>query len=1172
MYKMSEFDKSYNENQTAWDLLGSYFNEEYLEKLVKHQLESYNNFTNVQIYKTIEMFNNLKITSEQDYNPKCKKHSLYIYLSFDNFRLGQPQINENNGAIKVMFPSEARLRNFTYSSTMSIDINVTFKILTGENLDIETMLYKKMPNVHIGKMPIMVGSSLCVLKQYSILEKTKIGECQYDTGGYFIINGSEKTVLAQERAAENKIYCFNVSKNNTKYSWVAELKSSPSHKCISTKQINIMYSSKDSGGGRAFHIQIPRIKQPVPLFIVFRALGVTSDKQICEKILLDIDNAVINILQGSIIEANSCLTQEDAIVYLSNYVLYSPINMDKEAGQEKKRDFVLDVLSNDLFPHCNTDEKKCFFLGYMTKTIIYAIIQKKEDDRDSYLNKRVDCVGVLINNLFRNYFNKTLKDAEKQIIREINTGSWKSTDDYLNIINQTNIYKIIKSSTIENGIKRALSTGDFGLKHSSSNKVGVAQVVNRLSYVATISHMRRVSTPLDKSGKMVPPRLLNNTSWGFLCPAETPEGLSVGVVKNLSFMTHVSIYSSTEPIVDIVRQFIIPIETITLPLTETSKVFINGAWVGIPSIDPYELFLKLKELKRKGIINIYTSIVFNYQKEEIIICNDAGRLLRPLLIVKNNKTNLTPEIMQKLKDRVINWIDLFTDIYIDSAVLEYIDASEQNNSLIALDPKDLENAKYTHCEIHPSTLFGVLASCIPFPEHNQSPRNTYQCAMGKQAIGIYAKNYAERMDKTSYILSYPARPLTDTRLMNLLKLHEIPAGANITVAIMSHSGYNQEDSLLVNKGSIDRGLFQATIYNTEKDEDKQKINGEEELRCKPDTKKTKSVKFANYDKVQQNGLVPENTFIQNRDIIIAKVIPIKGNKSDVTKVIKYEDCSRVYRKSGETYIDKNHLTKNGDGYTIAKVRMRTIRTPTIGDKFSSRHGQKGTIGNVIPESDMPFTADGIRPDIIINPHAIPSRMTIGQLKEMLLGKLLVELGLFGDGTSFGDLHVNDISEKLLSHGYEKNGNDVLYDGNTGEQIKADIFMGPVFYQRLKHMVDDKIHSRSIGPMVNLTRQPAEGRSRDGGLRFGEMERDCSISHGIARFTKERMYDVSDKYDMYTCNLCGLIASYNDEYNIHLCKNCENRTEFSHVEIPYSCKLLTQELITMNVVPRFITEK
>jgi DNA-directed RNA polymerase II subunit RPB2 len=443
--------------------------------------------------------------------------------------------------------------------------------------------------------------------------------------------------------------------------------------------------------------------------------------------------------------------------------------------------------------------------------------------------------------------------------------------------------------------------------------------------------------------------------------------------------------------------------------------------------------------------------------------------------------------------------------------------------------------------------------------------------MGKQAMGVYVTNYEERMDKTAYVLNYPSRPLVDTRIMNMIELMKIPSGSNVIVAIMTHTGYNQEDSLLFNQGSVDRGLFQATIYHTEKDEDKQKINGDEEIRCKPDISKTKGIKFGNYQKVNNKGLIPENTLVENRDIIISKVTPIKENRNDPTKLIKYEDQSRIFRTNEETYIDKNYMDKNGDGYTFAKVRLRNVRKPIIGDKFSSRHGQKGTIGFIIPEEDMPFTSNGVKPDIIINPHAIPSRMTIGQLKETLLGKVLVELGLFGDGTSFGDLDVKTICKELQKVGYESNGNEIMYNAMTGEQLETAIFIGPVFYQRLKHMVSDKQHSRSIGPMVNLTRQPAEGRSRDGGLRFGEMERDCMCSHGASRFTKSRMYEVSDKYQVHVCNKCGMIASYNDDLHIHHCRTCDNRSDFSFVQIPYACKLLFQELMTMNVVPRIITE-
>ena len=1088
--------------EEPWKIIESYFQGQQLERFVRHQLESYNNFVGYQIIKTIDMFNPVHIASEQDLDPTSKKYSLEIYITFENFHIYRPQIHENNGAIKLMFPQEARLRNFTYASAMTVDINIKYLVRTGNNLENTQTFYKCLPKIHIGKLPIMLKSNICVLNQYKHFENIQTGECKFDSGGYFIINGSEKTVLGQERAAENRVYCFNVSKNNTKYTWMAEIKSVPDSKCISPKQINMMVSSKNNGFGYAISIQIPRLKQPIPLFIIFRALGILSDKEICEKILLNINDEnnkdMLEALQASIIESNKYMTQDECVKYITSFAMYTPINMDKETGAKKKLEFTLDILNNDLFPHCHNSTQKIYFLGYMANKLLQAYFERlKQDDRDSYLNKRIDLTGSLLNNLFRNYFNKLVKDMEKQIIREINTGSWKSSDNYENIINLTNIYKIIKSTTIENGIKRALSTGDFGIKHTNSNKVGVAQVLNRLNYVSSLSHARRISTPTDKSGKLIPPRKLHNTSWGFLCPAETPEGQSVGIVKNLSYLTHITIYSNSASLYEYVMPSIINIDIQNLSPIDIYgkvKVFINGAWIGICN-EPEELYLMLKDKKQKGIINIYTSIVFDYKMKEIRICNDSGRLTRPLLRVKDKNILLTKNIIDKLNKGELNWDNLLTNSKIEHSIIEYIDPEEQSWSLIATKPKDIVLKtdtvyKYTHCEIHPSTMFGVLASCIPFPEHNQSPRNTYQCAQGKQAMGVYVSNYENRMDKTAYVLNYPMRPLVDTRIMNLIQLNKIPSGSQVIVAIMTHTGYNQEDSLLINKGSIDRGLALTTVYHTEKDEDKQKINGDEEIRCKPDSTKTKGMKFGNYNKVNSKGVIPENTLVENGDIIIAKVTPIKENRNDHTKLIKYEDQSKKYKTVEETYIDKNYIDRNGEGYNFAKVRLRTVRKPVIGDKFSSRHGQKGTVGNIIPEADIPFTSKGVKPDIIINPHAIPSRMTIGQLKETILGKVLVELGLFGDGTAFGEFDVKDICNELLKVGYEAHGNELLYNGLTGEQHECSVFMGPVFYQRLKHMVNDKAHSRASGPMVNLTRQPAEGRSRDGGLRFGEMERDC----------------------------------------------------------------------------------
>lgn len=1179
-----------NQIEDPYTVIESYFEGKYLERLVRHQIESYNQFVNFQIQRTIGMFNPVKIHSENDYVIEKDKYFLEVFISFTNFKLFPPQIHENNGATKTMYPQEAKLRNFTYASMMTVDINIDYVIRNTDSMDAPKTISKTLPKINIGKMPIMLKSSICVLSQQDMLNNQHSGECGMDSGGYFVIKGSEKTVLGQERAAENKIYCFD-SKNSTKWDRVAEIKCVPDFKCISPKQVEMMVSSKNNGFGKSIYVNIPRIKQPIELFVLFRALGVLTDKEICEYIVLDIEKQdnqqVLNYLQASIIDANKYTGQDESIRHITSYVAYTPINMDTETGTKKKTEFTIEILNNDLFPHCKSKQQKIYFLGYMANILIRTSLGWRPiDDRDSYLNKRIELTGTLLNNLFRNYFNKLVKEMQKQIVREINNGSWRSSQDYENIINMTNIYKIMKSTTIENGINRALSTGDFSIKQSNSSKVGVAQVLNRLTYTASLSHLRRINTPLEKSGELIAPRKLHNSTWGFLCPAETPEGQSIGIVKNISYMAHITIPTNSSPLYDYILPLINTIDNCKpSELNGKAKVFINGSWQGI-SDEPVELYRSLKTMKYKGIINIYTSITFNYKTLEIRICNDGGRLTRPVLKVRNNKALINNDIIQKLSNKEISWNDLLTNCVIDESVIEYIDPEEQNLSMIAMKCKDSYlqtkslSFNYDYCEIHPSTIFGVLASCVPFPDHNQAPRNTYQCAMGKQAMGVYATNYDKRMDKTAYVLNYPSRPLVDTRVMNFLHLNKIPSGTQIHVAIMTHTGYNQEDSVLINKSSIDRGLFLATIYHTEKDEDKNIIR-DEIIRCKPDPSKTKGIKFGNYSKLNSDGFIPENQLVENRDVIIAKTVPIKENRNDPTKTIKYEDQSKTYRTNEETYVDKNYTGRNGDGYNFAKVRIRALRKPTYGDKFSSRHGQKGTVGNIIPECDMPFTKNGLKPDIIINPHAIPSRMTIGQLKETLLGKVLLELGMFGDGTSFGNLDVKTIAAQLQNLGYESYGNEIMYNGLTGEQLEASIFLGPVFYQRLKHMVSDKQHSRSIGPMVNLTRQPAEGRSRDGGFRIGEMERDVMIAHGMTRFCKERMFDVSDKYSVHVCKKCGLIAAYNDgtknkfytnsDATTYKCNTCDNRTSFAKVDIPYAYKLMAQELQTINVVPRIITE-
>jgi DNA-directed RNA polymerase beta subunit len=1235
--------------EEPFKIIESYFNGRHSSCLVRHQLESYNDCIHRQIPQTIQMFNPVMIRSDKDILPDTDKYSLEIEITFTNLKLYPPQIYENNGATKLMMPNEAKLRNVTYASNMTIDINITYHIRDNINLEKPRTITSVIPKVSIGKFPIMVKSTICVLTQNGNINPVSVGECAYDHGGYFIIKGSEKTVLQQERAAQNMVYCYD-GKNTSKCSWYAEIKSVPDYKCISPKQVEIEIASKNNGYGFPMKVVIPRIRESIDLFIVFRALGVASDKEICDYILLNIDSElhtdILEFLNASIIEANQYMTKEDSLKHITSYVAFTPMNMDKEQGSKKKRDFTIDVLNNDLFPHCKTMQQKIYFLGYMANKLIQtALGWIKPNDRDSYVNKRIDMTGTLLNNLFRNYFNKLVKEMQKHIVKEINSGSWRSTEDYESIINSGNICKMVKSTTIETGINRALATGDFSIKQSNSSKVGVAQVVNRLTTAATLSHMRRINTPIDKSGELIDPRKLHGTTFGYLCltgdanvllsnrmdskqikdikngdwvntvnrktlmdepsdmhnyfckmpdklfeiktisgrkikatadhpflvkstdgkyemkklgelnvandklvirhmvrelhspmtppfktsfcledynklpewlinaniaikrqflseyhtingsithnngigiisqnantdclnevikymceiknmfkeldilcelkvvkedetnininiefdnslenivryidtiavvdeekrictnpiieyfkikhnnhdiiydtfirdniadngcvcvpiesiveiepelvydfttrsdnhsfvassfvvsncPAETPEGQSIGVVKSISVLTHLTITTNSSSLYTYAEPYILSLNTASpKELFGKVKVFVNGCWIGITD-RPMELYHDMKEKKYRGIINIYTSVVFDYKMMEIRICNDAGRMTRPLLRVKDGKALITIDIIKRLERGELSWNDLLTNCKLDTSVIEYIDPDEQNFAMVALKAKNsyiLKDTKinFTHCEIHPSAIFGVLASCIPFPEHNQAPRNTYQCAQSKQAMGIYATNFDKRFDKTAYILTTPSRPLVDTRIMNWLDLVKIPSGQVIHVAIMSYTGYNQEDSVLINKGSVDRGMFSTTIYHTEKDEDKNITRFVS--RCKPDPTKTKGIKYGNYDKIDATGFIPKNTKLDERDIIMAKVVHIKENRNDPTKPIKFEDQSKSVRTAGEEiHIDENITCRNGDGYPCAKVRMRTFRKPCIGDKFSSRHGK-----------------------------------------------------------------------------------------------------------------------------------------------------------------------------------------------------------------------------------------
>ena len=1191
--------KKINLEKDTWEVIKSYFKQNNGKELIRHQLDSFNVFMKHNIPNIIMQSNPLVVYHE--FHEEHNKYKYEIQIRFKDPYFTESIITENDGSSFKMTPNIARLRNFTYAAPLHIDVEVKYIEKHGDAFEKTNEKINLLRNITIGKIPIMLSSDFCILNNKDNVSRREHGECEYDHGGYFIINGNEKAVVPQEKIADNKLYIFKVNKTNNKTICVAEIKSMNEKNFSVPKNFSVRLVRK--GNSLVIRANIPNIRQEIPVFILFKALGVESDKGILKYIVHNLDpknNRLIYLIRDTIIESQDYRSQSDAYEYLMKFIFSYGQPKDIKLDNIRKKGYIKDILDKDLLPHVGKDRKsKLFYLGYMILNLLKCYCGIRDyDDRDSYTNKRIELSGILLSNLFRQYWSKCVKDMRNSIMKELN--SCHNKLNIMNVINETNIYKLLKSTTLETGIKYALATGNWGIK-TSSNKVGIAQVLSRLNYAATLSHLRRVATPNEKTGKLIAPRKLHNTQWGIVCPAETPEGASVGVVKNLAITTLVTQMVNSKPILDRVMGYdVIPLSEIGdeedkmvrfEDIEKYGKIFINGNWIGI-HMNIKDILDKLKILRRLAIINIYTSLSWYITTNELFIYTDGGRCIRPLYIVDNTETKkgvvndlrIKKDDIENLKKGTYGWNNLVLkslnsmntlDIKptasreIEEGVIEYIDVEESHGCLIAMTQKDLaKKNSYTHCEIHPSTILGILASSIPFPDHNQSPRNTYQSAMGKQAMGVYCSNYQLRMDTLGHILSYPNKPMVTTNNSRILNMDELPNGMNAIVAIATYSGYNQEDSIIMNQSSIDRGLFRSTFYRSYRDEEKKnQSSGKEEKFTRPDPKYTKNIKPCNYSKLNEEGFVPENTYVDGDDIIIGKVYPIKETNSSGHI---YRDSSTALRANESGFIDKTYVNWNHEGHRFCKIRVRSTRTPTIGDKFSSRHGQKGTVGMVYRQEDMPYTKDGIVPDLIMNPHAVPSRMTIAQLVECVLGKACVHLGGHGNGTPFVELNQENIQKVLEQYNFEKYGNEVLYNGRTGEQLTVSIFIGPTFYQRLKHLVDDKIHSRSHGPIVQLTRQPSEGRARDGGLRFGEMERDCMISHGTTQFLKERMLDVSDNYRLYVCTDCGIKAVVNPEKDIYYCKNCNNQTSFSEVRVPYSCKLLMQELEAMSVSPKIIT--
>lgn len=1230
----------------SWKLIDKYFKDN-PNCLVSHHLESFNHFFKHGINRIFHENNPIRFIEREDESINDKRNECLLYLGGkqgDKIYYGKPVIyDDNNG--HYMFPNDARLRNMTYGITIHYDVEVDFIYYNGDEKKNHNMTISK---VYLGRFPIMLQSYLCVLQGMNREFRFNAGECRNDYGGYFIIDGKEKVVIPQEKFADNMLYIKKYAKDDI-YSYSADIRSvsEDSSKPIRTSSVKLISPSATYSNNQLV-VSVPNVKKPIPLFILMRALGVISDKDIIKTCLLDLDKNefMVDLFIPSVHDASKIFTQQNALQFIAELTKKGTISS------------VIEILSDYFLPHIGELNflEKAYFVGYMVQRLLKVFTkQEKPTDRDNFRFKRIELSGTLIYDLFREYYLIQKRDISRKIDEEYyyHKGSYinnetlsrkeqskkklqstetretnKYNDNFIGLI-ESNIKSFFKDRIVEQGFKKAFK-GNWGAQEHTK-RIGVVQDLNRLSWYTFISHLRKINLPLDSTAKVVGPRLLNSSQWGFIDPIDTPDGGNIGLHKHLSISTYVTSVASGIPIIKWIRSntsLRLILECTPEQISNSSKVFVNGSWIGVINT-PFELVNLLKLYRRNGLIPVYTSLSFDIEHNEVFIYTDSGRLTRPIFFIQDDKVSYERnEIINSLEKNTISWENIvsgfieksienyntknnilyeintlypnigndreetFNKLKKNQALVDYIDTSEEETALIAISNDDLnKNYYYTHMEIDPSLILGVMTNLVIYPENNPITRSSFSCGQSKQAVSVYHSNYQMRIDKMGVVLNYGQIPLIKSRYLDYINREEQPYGVNTIVAIMTYTGYNVEDAILINEGSILRGMFRTTYYSMyEAKEESSKVNGMNNSKFANIEKNNVIGKKKGYDYsfLDDYGLIKENIELNDKMILIGKI-----NSNLLDKDVWIDDS--VKPKKGQLgYVDKSFITHGEEGFNIAKVRLREQRIPAIGDKMASRAGQKGTIGLIIPECDMPYLEDGTKPDLIINPHAIPSRMTIGQIIESMFGIACVSYGGFGDCTAFQvkGSNYDTYGPMLTKAGFNNTGNHVMYNGMTGEQIQANIYMGPTYYMRLKHMVKDKINYRARGPNQQLTRQPVQGRANDGGLRIGEMERDGVCAHGLAYFLNESFLVRGDEYFMAVCNKTGTIAIYNEARNIFLSPysdgpinfhtnpdgtmNIKNLSKFgrsfSLLRIPYSFKLLIQELQTMNVQMRIITDE
>ena len=1056
-------------------------------------------------------------------------------IQLGKVKLQQPRMMELDGSITHITPAEARLRNVSYSAPVMMEASV---VEDGKILESRF--------VHIGDIPVMIRSNACILHNFPSQKLIEHGEDPSDPGGYFIINGSERVIVGLEDLSYNKII---VDKETVGGNAVFKAKV---YSSIVGYRAKLELVMKNDG---LIVARIPGSPVDIPVVTLMRALGLESDKEIAAAVSL-VDE-IQDELEASFEKTGDVPTSKDAIVYISKRIAPGML----EEFQIKRAETLLDWgLLPHLGKHPENRKEKSQFLGEAAcKLLELRLGWIHPDDKDHYGNKVIKFAGQMLADLFRTAFRNLVRDMKYQLER---SGQKRGINA---------VAAAIRPGIVSDKLNNAIATGNWG-----RGRVGVTQLLDRTNYLSTISHLRRVQSPLSRTQPNFEARDLHATHFGRICPSETPEGSNCGLVKNLALSAIISVNVSSEEIVE----KLFDLGTVHFSdakdeiKKDSTRVFVDGRLIGYFK-EGGKLAESLRELRRDSKIHPHIGISFFHPgiegatKRLYVNCN-AGRVLRPLIIIKENKSLLSSELLEKISKKLLSWNDLLR-----MGIIELIDANEEENCNITFDEKDTK--KHTHMEIFPSAILGAGASIIPYPEHNQSPRNTYESAMAKQSLGFSTPMMNTSTYVRQHFMLYPQTPIVTTKSMNLLGLEDRPAGQNCVVAVLPFDGYNIEDAIVLSKTSVDRGLgrtFFFRIYDAEAKQypggmrDKFEIpNAEDNIRGYKGEKA--------YRLLEDDGIVATESEVLGGDILIGKTSPPRFMEEyrefEATGPYR-RDTSIGVRPSETGVVDTVVMTQSNEGGKMYKIRVRDMRITEIGDKFASRHGQKGVLGILAKNEDLPYTADGVTPDVLINPHAFPSRMTVGMFMESITGKAAALRGRQFDGSAFVGEKLDDVKEIMDQTGFKYSGKEIMYDGRTGKSFPVEVFIGVVYYQKLHHMVADKIHARARGQVQMLTKQPTEGRARGGGLRFGEMERDCLIAYGASMILKDRLLDESDKAEIYVCERCGLVAYHDVKQRKYVCRVCGDKGKVSSVSVAYAFKLLLQEMQSLNVAPRLMIKE